>query len=127
MSPELSAWLAQVPWGPLGIVAVVVVLWLFTQAGGKKKRAALAAKLESGAHVIDVRSKAEFAGGHYPGAVNIPVDTLGGQTKKLGAVDRPLVVYCASGGRSSQAASILRSAGFTDVTDAGGMGNMPTV
>lgn len=125
MSPELNAWLGQIPWVPLGIVAVVVVLWLFSSAGSKKTKAALAAKLESGAHVIDVRSKQEFAGGHFPGAVNIPVDALAGQTKKIGALDRPLVVYCASGARSSQAAAILRSAGYTDVTNAGGLGNMP--
>ncbi len=125
MNAELQTWLGQIPWMPLGVVAVAFALWLVSSAGGKKKKAALAAKLEAGAHVVDVRSKSEFSGGHYPGAVNIPVDTLASHTKKLGATDRPLVVYCASGGRSSQAAGILRSAGFTDVTDAGGMGNLP--
>jgi len=34
-------------------------------------------------------------------------------------------VYCASGGRSAQAAALLRNAGFTNVTDAGGLANMP--
>ena len=36
-----------------------------------------------------------------------------------------VVVYCASGARSAQAASILKAAGFTDVTNAGGLANMP--
>ncbi len=125
MTPELGAWLNQIPWVPLGVVAVIAAVFLVSSAGGKKKKAALAAKLEAGAHVIDVRTKGEFSAGHYAGAVNIPVDTLAGHTKKLGAANRPLVVYCASGSRSSQAASMLRSAGFTDVTDAGGMGNLP--
>ena len=125
MTPDVNTWLGQVPWVPLAIAVGVGAIWTMVSAGGKKKKAALAAKLAAGAHVIDVRTKGEYASGHYPGAVNIPVDTLAGQTKKLGAADRCLVVYCASGGRSSQAASILRSAGFTDVTDAGGMGNLP--
>lgn len=125
MSPDLNAWLAQVPWAPLGVVAVGAILWLVASAGGKKKRAGLATKLAEGAHVIDVRTKGEFGSGHYPGAVNLPLDTLAGHTKKLGAADRSIVVYCASGGRSAQAAALLRGAGFTNVTDAGGLGNMP--
>ena len=125
MSPDLGTWLGQIPWVPLGIVALVLVLWLLSSAGGKKKKATLVAKLAAGAHVIDVRSKSEFASGHYSGAVNIPVDTLASQTKKLGALDRPIVVYCASGGRSSQAAGILAGAGFTDVTNAGSLASMP--
>jgi len=125
MSPEVNAWLGQIPWLPLGVVAGAVGLWWLVSTGGKKKKEALKAVLAAGAYVLDVRSKGEFAGGHYPGAVNIPVDALAGQTKKLGAADRYIVVYCASGGRSAQAATILRSAGFTNVTDAGGLANLP--
>lgn len=125
MTPELASWASQIPWVPLGVAAVAVGLWFVASTQGKKKKAALVAKLESGAHVIDVRSKGEFSSGHHPGAVNIPLDSLAGQMKKLGASDRPLVVYCASGGRSAQAAAQLRAAGFTDVTDAGGLANMP--
>ena len=125
MSPELSSWLGQVPWVPLGVVVAVMILWLITSRGGKKNRDALVSKLAAGAKVIDVRTKQEYAGGHYQGALNIPVDTLASKLKSLGAPDSPLVVYCASGGRSSQAASILKAAGFTDVTNAGGIANMP--
>lgn len=125
MNPDLNTWLGQIPWVPLTVAVVVGAVWTMVSSGGKKKKEILAAKLAAGAHVIDVRTKGEYAGGHYPGAVNIPVDTLAGQVKKLGALDRCLVVYCASGGRSAQAAGILRSAGFTDVTDAGGMANLP--
>lgn len=125
MNPDLSSWLGQVPWIPLGVTAAAVVLWLAASAGGKKKTASLSAKLAAGAYVIDVRTKAEFSGGHYPGAANIPVDALEKHTKKLGAPDRPIVVYCASGARSSRAAAILKAAGFTDVTNAGGLAAMP--
>lgn len=125
MTPELADWASQIPWVPLGIAVAAAGLWFVASTQGKKKKAALAAKLEGGAHVIDVRTKGEFGSGHYPGAVNIPLDSLAAQMKKLGALDRPLVVYCASGGRSAQAAAQLRAAGFTDVTDAGGLSNMP--
>jgi phage shock protein E len=125
MSPDANTWLAQVPWVPLGVIAAVVLLWLVSSTAGKKQRAALADKIAAGAQIIDVRTKGEYAGGHFPGAVNIPVDALSGQIKKLGALDRPLVVYCASGGRSAQAAGILKAAGFTDVTNAGGLSSMP--
>jgi len=125
MSPELQSWLGQVPWVPVAIVVVVAALWLVSSMGGKKKRAALAQKIADGAKVIDVRTKGEYAGGHYAGAVNIPVDTLASKLKTLGGKDTPLVVYCASGGRSAQAAGILKGAGFTDVTNAGGLSSMP--
>jgi phage shock protein E len=39
--------------------------------------------------------------------------------------DKPIVLYCASGGLSAQAARILKRAGFTDVINAGSLGNMP--
>lgn len=125
MSADLSTWVGQVPWAPLGVVVALAILFFTSSNGGKKKKAALAAVLADGAYVIDVRTKGEFSGAHYPGAVNIPVDTLDKHTKKLGAPDRPIVVYCASGARSSQAAALLRTAGFTNVTNAGGLGNMP--
>ena len=121
----MSDWLNQAPLVPLVVVvALIVVGWLATRGGGKAK-AALAEKLAAGAKVIDVRSKGEYATGHYSGALNIPVDTLSGKLKSLGAPDTPLVVYCASGGRASQAAAQLKAAGFTNVTNAGGLSGMP--
>ena len=125
MSPDLMNWLGQIPWVPVAIGVIIVVFWLVSSARGKKKREALTRKLTDGAKVIDVRSKSEYAGGHYGGAVNIPVDTLASKLKTLGSKDTPLVVYCASGARSAQAAGILKGAGFTDVTNAGGLSSLP--
>ena len=125
MTPELQAWLAQVPWVPLGIVVVVGALAVAANLGSKKKKAELLAKINAGASVLDVRSPGEYSAGHYPGAMNFPVDSIQSKVKKIGSPDRPVIVYCASGGRSAQAAQILRNEGFTDVTDAGGVGNLP--
>lgn len=124
MTPDVGAWASQIPWLPLGAVVAALAVWALASGGGKKKRAALAAKLVEGALVVDVRSPSEFSSGHYPGAVNHPVDKLETSLKKLDK-NRALVVHCASGARSARAAQVLRAAGFTDVTDAGGLANLP--
>lgn len=77
--------------------------------------------VERGALLVDVRTPEEFASGHIPGAVNIPVQALGGRMGELGAKDQSLVLYCRSGARSGHAATMLREAGFTAVHDLGPM------
>ncbi len=66
--------------------------------------------------ILDVRNPGERDAGMLPDATPIPLPTL---LEGLGELepDRPVVVYCASGVRSSIAASLLRSHGFTDVAD----------
>lgn len=83
------------------------------------------AKIQSGAAVIDVRSPDEFSDGAYPGARNIPVNVLPHRIAEVGPKDKPVVVYCASGGRSAVAQQILKANGFADVTNAGGLEDMP--
>lgn len=79
------------------------------------------AAVTKGATLLDVRTVDEFQELHLPGAANVPLDQL---FDRLGAVpkDRPVVVYCAVGSRSSVAAALLAKAGY-DVLDLGGMGN----
>ncbi len=81
-------------------------------------------KLESGATILDVRTPDEFRDGAYPGAKNIPLSELG---RRLGEIpkDKPVVLYCASGARSSSAARAMKQAGYTDVINAGGLADMP--
>lgn len=77
-------------------------------------------------HLIDVRSPAEFHSGHANGAINIPVDQLAIRLSK-GCELKPeasITVYCASGGRAGVAKSLLERAGYTRVTNAGGLGNV---
>jgi phage shock protein E len=72
---------------------------------------------------VDVRSKLEFWLGHLPGAVNIPVDELPHGLASLAGVSPKsrILVYCAGGVRSAQAAAILARAGYERVTDGGGI------
>ncbi|MCC6274839.1 MAG: rhodanese-like domain-containing protein [Leptospiraceae bacterium] len=82
-------------------------------------------KIKAGAKIIDVRTKDEFQDGHYDGAINIPVNTLNSKLGELGDKSKPIIVYCASGGRSASAAHMLKANGFADVINAGGLGDMP--
>ena len=82
-------------------------------------------KIADGAKIVDVRSPDEFADGHYPGATNIPVNLVLSSLDKFGPKDHPLVLYCASGGRSAVAQKMLQAHGFTDVVNAGGLEDMP--
>lgn len=82
-------------------------------------------KIKAGAAIIDVRTPDEFADGHYEGARNIPVNVLGNRMDEVGPKDRPVVLYCASGARSAMAAKMLKASGFADVTNAGGLDDMP--
>jgi phage shock protein E len=83
-------------------------------------------KIKAGARVIDVRTRGEFADEAYPGALNVPLGELPGKLDELGPKDKPIVLYCASGARSAQAARLLKQAGFADVVNAGGLEDMPT-
>jgi phage shock protein E len=103
------------------IAALLVVRFLMTR---RAPAGVVAGKLEAGATVVDVRTQAEFRGGAYQGAINVPLGELSSSFGRI-PKDRPVVVYCASGARSAMAARILRRAGYADVSNAGGLGQMP--
>lgn len=78
-----------------------------------------AALKNEGAKVIDVRTRAEFSGGHVVDAINIPLNELPQAVKQLKKLDVPLVICCASGIRSGQGAAFLQSEGFENVFNGG--------
>ena len=81
-------------------------------------------KSNKNALILDVRTVGEFRSGHIKNAKNIPVQELSSQLKNLDTYkDDDIIVYCASGGRSSSAANILSKNGFNKVYDLGGIGN----
>jgi rhodanese-related sulfurtransferase len=73
-----------------------------------------------GALLLDVRTAEEFAAGHAPGAVNVPLAELAARQAEL-PFDRTIVVVCRSGGRSTTATEALVGAGHRAVNLAGGM------
>lgn len=106
----------------LFLIAVAVVsggmlLWpLVTRgmAGAMVNTLQATRLINDGAVVLDVREAAEFATGHLTGSRNIPVGEVERRAGELPA-GKPVVVVCASGGRSARAASVLRKAGRADV------------
>ena len=68
--------------------------------------------------LVDVRTPREFAGGSAIGAVNIPLDRLPSELEQFKGKNT-VVVFCASGGRSSQAQSFLQQNGIFNVINGG--------
>jgi rhodanese-related sulfurtransferase len=71
------------------------------------------------ATVLDVRRPGEFAAGHLPGAHSVPLDQIADAAVAPPPIG-PLYVVCASGYRSSAAASILAARGLDVVNVVGG-------
>ena len=90
------------PAGPTGVVDV----------GNADFQKAIAA----GAQLIDVRTAEEYAAGHIPGAINIPIDVL---PQQLANIDKtkPVAVYCATGARSLNAKQFLAAQGYVNVAN----------
>lgn len=63
----------------------------------------------NGAQLIDVREGWEYEAGHIPGAKNVPLGELPGRVDEI---EEPVVLVCASGGRSEQAARYLTGHGI---------------
>lgn len=79
----------------------------------------LAAALERGETVIDVREPDEYAAGHVPGVLSVPMGRLPGRVAELDR-SRPVLVVCASGNRSSAMADVLVAQGLNARSVVGG-------
>jgi hydroxyacylglutathione hydrolase len=80
---------------------------------------ALADEARRGATVLDVRNRSEWVEGHVPGARLVPLAELSARLEELRDAG-PIMVHCQGGSRSAVAASVLRAAGFADVTNVDG-------
>ena len=93
---------------------------VYAQVINKKVEKAEFSKLmkKSGVQLIDVRTSREFSNGFIAGAKNIDYngDSFEKQIKKLDK-NKPVLVYCAAGGRSENAAELLKEWGFQEVYD----------
>lgn len=110
----------------LSCLALALAALACTPAGnadGAIAAAELAERIRAGTApvILDVRSPAEFAAGHLPGAVNVPHDELAAQVTALGlAPDQELVVHCHSGPRAARARTALAALGYGRVRDLAG-------
>jgi len=112
------------------IFIAIVIVWVLWQrvigpkmSGVKSMNAAAYMQMRNQPHtLIDVRQQGEWESGHAAKAMHIP---LGEIKQRMGEIakDKPVIVICASGTRSSMAATALANAGFGEVYNfSGGMG-----
>ena len=74
-----------------------------------------------GALLIDLREKEDYLNSHVPGAINIPYAALREEIRTVATFRTPIFLYCYNGKRSSQAAAMLSSRGYSEARDIGGI------
>ena len=118
------------------VIALVIVgfigLTVFNKNDSKPKAPALTfatvqKDVAAGGKLYDVRTPQEYAAGHFAGAVNLPVQDIANGKLPDAAKTAKLYVYCQTGSRSSQAAGLLKNAGYTAVTDLGGLARVESM
>ena len=106
-------------WWPL----LALALWYGYKWWRSRRVGAMLPQLrQQGATLVDVHSAAEFASGHAPGTLNIPLPELGSRQADIPR-SAPVVVACASGSRSGMARLLLKKSGYADVYNAGNWRN----
>jgi len=91
---------------------------IFEKLFGSAPKVDLTGLIKQGAFLVDVRTPGEFAGGNVKGSINIPLDKVSSQLSKF-KNKKNIIVFCQSGGRSSQAKTILEQNGFDNVINGG--------
>lgn len=79
-------------------------------------------KTEEGAVLLDVRDSHEYAMGHIPGSVNLSLSEISHVQFKAPNTMLPVFVCCHTGVRSARAVRYLKSMGYREVKNAGGIG-----
>lgn len=106
-------------------IAVAVIVFIFLKNVMTNRE--ISDQDIEGAILIDVRTPGEYKSRTLPDAHNFPVQTLEQDLDRLekiiGGKDTKIAVFCASGGRSGRAASLLGKNGFSNVIDIGSINN----
>ncbi|WP_371194714.1 rhodanese-like domain-containing protein [Glaciecola sp. SC05] len=103
------------------MIAMAMLLSMCVSAEDKVQYQAF----DSDVQVIDVRSDAEWKEGHHPAAMHLPHTTiLEGEGFAGLDKNKPVVLYCRSGGRAERAKDFLEAQGFTNVTNLGGISDL---
>ncbi len=79
--------------------------------GNEKKEQLLLQAISRDAQIVDVRTENEYKGDHIPGSINIPLNQIVAKAGDFIHSGRPVIVCCASGIRSRQAAAVLSAKG----------------
>lgn len=106
----LFAWKQQLAAAPV----LASVSWTPVYGPGQVSPKAFNDAVASGNYICDVRPAADYARGHFKGAVNIPIEGL--EKDYVGVPkDVPVFVHCATGAKSQKAYDILSRKGYGNV------------
>jgi len=113
-------------WSILIVVIVFLVAKvLFLQDLGEQEAVTF---IKEGAVLVDVRTIAEYEGGHVDGALNIPVDELEHLAKNMLSNHGDIILlYCLSGSRAMIAKQLLKKAGYENVYNLGTLGRADSI
>lgn len=75
----------------------------------------------AGAVLLDVREADEYAAGHVPNSVNLPLSAIATAAERIPDKTTPLFLYCLSGNRSNSAMGALGAMGYTNLHNIGGI------
>ncbi len=100
----------------IGVIVIYLIVKLFGILSriGIKQITARELDQKKGMVLLDVRTDKEYATGHIPGAVHVPLSDIGDRIKKL-KKDKDIVVYCQNGNRSVWAIKRLMGMGYTSL------------
>ncbi len=111
----------------VALVSGGMLLWplLRRTTGGPWVSTAQATQLinREDALVVDVREPGEYGAGHILGAKNVPLERMDTPGELIKRKDKPLILYCDGGDRTTKAAASLKKQGFSRVVNlSGGLG-----
>lgn len=110
----------KIYWAIAAILGLVLVAQQLQAADGVDVKQAQSMN-KQGALLLDVREPDEYSALHVPDAKLIPLGQLSSRLPEIATYkDKPIVVMCRSGRRSAQAVSLLKEAGYTQVSNVKG-------
>lgn len=110
----------KIYWAIAAILGLVLVAQQLQAADGVDVKQAQSMN-KQGALLLDVREPDEYSALHAPDAKLIPLGQLSSRLPEIATYkDKPIVVMCRSGRRSAQAVSLLKEAGYTQVSNVKG-------
>jgi len=107
----LGAWKDALAAAP----AITAVTWAPVYGPGQISPKAFEDAVASGKTIVDVRPAADFARGHFKGALNLPIEDMDRDYARI-PKDAPVFVNCATGAKSQKAFDILGRKGYTNVS-----------
>ena len=102
------------------LLSILSVIFLLVTSGCCSTESKIS--MENNAVLLDVRTPEEHESGYLEGAVLLPLAELESKiTKKIPAKNTPIYIYCRSGRRAGTAVEKLKTMGYTDLHNLGGL------